>query len=103
MKHSKNIQHEGSISISDDKIEEYRPWFIWIISFIQICVFIGKIINNCILTHRLIEINPLFGPSLFVLINMFLLVYIPIIIIILVQIIKNVLLMVLLINGIVLY
>ena len=61
-------------SKKSETIQRRRPWFIWIISIVQICVFIGEIINNWILTGRPIETNlssnPLFGPSPFVLINM---------------------------------
>ncbi len=32
--------------ISREEEEERRPWFIWIISSIQICVFIEEIIYN---------------------------------------------------------
>ncbi len=66
------VNNPNDISIVESR--KRRPWFIWIISLIQIIVFIGEIINNWILTHKLIEtnlsINPLFGPSPFVLINM---------------------------------
>ena len=54
--------------------EGRRSWFIWILSIIQICVFIEEIIINWILIHRPIETNLsrnlLFGPSPFVIINM---------------------------------
>ncbi|UJR20339.1 hypothetical protein I4U23_023470 [Adineta vaga] len=51
-----------------------KPVFIWIISIIQIIVFIGELGRNWALTGSPIEIKPSFnlglGPSLFVLINM---------------------------------
>lgn len=50
-----------------------RPWFIWIISLVQLCAFIAELIYNWILTSKPIETdlsrNPLFGPSPSVLIN----------------------------------
>ena len=55
------------------KKQKRRPWFIWIISLIQICAFIAELIYNWVLTTKPIETdlsrNPLFGPSPFVLIN----------------------------------
>lgn len=51
-----------------------RPWFCWIITAIQVCVFIAEIARNAVLTGSPIEIkpsfNPMIGPSPYVLINM---------------------------------
>jgi membrane associated rhomboid family serine protease len=67
-------QTESNTNSISKKEQQRRPWFIWIVSIAQICVFIGEIGNNWGLTNRVLEtdlsINPLFGPSLFVLINM---------------------------------
>ncbi|CAF3438495.1 unnamed protein product [Rotaria sp. Silwood2] len=60
-------------SISEENEKQRRPWFIWIMSIIQLCVFIFEIIYNSLLTTRPIEtnlsLNPLFGPNPYVLIN----------------------------------
>ncbi|CAF3977283.1 unnamed protein product [Rotaria sordida] len=57
----------------EEKQKRRRPWFIWIISIIQLCVFIFELIYNWLLTTRPIEtnlsLNPLFGPNPHVLIN----------------------------------
>ncbi|KAH8146252.1 uncharacterized protein LAJ45_09694 [Morchella importuna] len=51
-----------------------RPWFCWIISTIQVSVFIAEIARNAILTGSPImikpQVNPMIGPSTNVLINM---------------------------------
>jgi membrane associated rhomboid family serine protease len=61
-------------TVSVSKRKPRRPWFIWILSIIQIGVFIGELIKNWILTNTPFEtnlsVNPLFGPSLYILINM---------------------------------
>jgi membrane associated rhomboid family serine protease len=50
------------------------PWAVYILSLVQIIVFIVEIIKNATLTHSPIEIhptfNPMIGPSPYVLINM---------------------------------
>ncbi|CAM2705343.1 unnamed protein product [Rotaria socialis] len=60
--------------MSETTEQQRRPWFIWIISIIEICVFIGELIYNWVLIGRPIETdlskNPLFGPNAFLLINM---------------------------------
>ncbi|KAL0635499.1 hypothetical protein Q9L58_005547 [Maublancomyces gigas] len=51
-----------------------RPWVCWILSAIQISVFIAEIARNAVLTGSPIaikpQINPMIGPSTHVLINM---------------------------------
>lgn len=51
-----------------------RPWFCWIISVIQISVFIAEIARNAVLTGSPIatkpQFNPMIGPQTTVLINM---------------------------------
>ncbi|KAL7269395.1 hypothetical protein RUND412_007952 [Rhizina undulata] len=51
-----------------------QPWFCYIVSAVQIAVFIAEIVNNAILTKSPIEIkpsfNPMIGPSTNVLITM---------------------------------
>ncbi|CAF5025876.1 unnamed protein product, partial [Rotaria sp. Silwood1] len=60
-------------SISEEEEKQRRPWFIWIMSIIQVCVFIVELIYSSLLTTRPIEtnisLNPLFGPNPYVLIN----------------------------------
>jgi len=50
------------------------PWIVYILTMIQIAVFVAEIIKNANLTHSPIEIhpqfNPMIGPSPYVLINM---------------------------------
>ena len=61
-----------NLNVSNEK--KIRPWFTWIISIVQIGIFVGELINNLILTNSLIEkdfsLNPLIGPSPYVLIQM---------------------------------
>ncbi|KAF8421017.1 hypothetical protein EV426DRAFT_225036 [Tirmania nivea] len=51
-----------------------RPWFCWILTIIQVSVFIGEIVRNAVLTGSPIAIkpsfNPMIGPSPYVQINM---------------------------------
>lgn len=50
------------------------PWVVYVLTIIQIAVFIAELIKNATLTHSPIEIhpqfNPMIGPSPYVLINM---------------------------------
>ncbi|KAI9658550.1 MAG: hypothetical protein M1829_006776 [Trizodia sp. TS-e1964] len=50
-----------------------RTWVVWILTFVQVGVFIGEIIKNSIVTGSPIMIhpqfNPMIGPSTYVLIN----------------------------------
>lgn len=52
--------------------QEPRPWFIWIISLIQLCIFIGELTYYGVLMGSPIEtnfsLNPLFGPGAYFLI-----------------------------------
>lgn len=56
-----------------EKIQK-RPWFIWLISIVEIIVFIAELGRNWWLTGTPIQIkpsfNPMIGPSAYVLINM---------------------------------
>lgn len=52
----------------------HTPWFIYIITLVQIIVFVAEVVKNAVLTGSPIEIhpafNPMIGPSPYVLINM---------------------------------
>lgn len=56
------------------KANNRRPWVCWILSAIQITVFVAEIARNAVLTGSPIaikpQINPMIGPSTHVLINM---------------------------------
>ncbi|KAI9773152.1 MAG: hypothetical protein M1840_008273 [Geoglossum simile] len=55
-------------------VKKRIPWFVYVVTTIQVAIFLGELIKNVILTKSPIAIrpqfNPMIGPSSYVLINM---------------------------------
>lgn len=71
---SKGKKGKGKFSLLKSSKGRRRPWFCYLMSVIQISVFIAELARNAILTKTPIAIkpqfNPMIGPSVHVLINM---------------------------------
>lgn len=65
-------ENHTNMIIQKVKLKHY-PWFIWIVSIVEILIFIVELANNWLLTGSVImnwSVNPFIGPSSLVLINM---------------------------------
>lgn len=71
---SNRTRHRSGRKRKERFLSWNTPWIVYILTIIQVAIFVAELIKNTKLTHSPIEIhpqfNPMIGPSPYVLINM---------------------------------